>query len=502
MSFLSRPSRRTFVATLAGAAAASAATDGWIDLFDGKSLDGWAAAENKGTWKVTPNGLLANDGERSHLFYTGAGGVDSPPSFRNFEVEAELLAKPYCNSGLFFHTKYQEKGFPVKGFEIQVNNTALGEGTYRERKKTGSLYAVRNVYKQIVPDNEWFRIRALVRGKNVQIWINDIQTVDYTEPTPPVIPPGSIRERYLDQGTFALQGHDGGSKSQWKKIRVRRLPEDAVAPGASPSAVDDTFRKLIELGAENYPVVDFHVHLKPGLDVPGAMARSFRDGVYYGIAANMGRLQAIQDDAGARRFVKSMQGVSAFTGMQAEGREWVKMFSRSTCAQFDYIFTDSETWTDNHGKRMRLWIPDEVGEIGNVQEFMDTLVDRAVGILEHEPIDIYANPTFLPASIAGNYDTLWTEERLRKVIGAAAANGIAIELNNRYKLPGERAVRMAKEMKCKFTYGSNNKSAEDLGRCEYGLEMTSKCGLKWQDFWVPGAFGPRAIDRKGSALQA
>jgi hypothetical protein len=505
MSILSRPSRRSFVATLAGATAAAvshaAPPEDWIELYDGKSLTGWAAAENKDTWKVTSNGLLANDGPRSHLFYTGPGGLDAPANFRNFEVEAELLAKPYCNSGLFFHTKYQEKGFPVKGFEIQVNNTALGEGAYRERKKTGSLYAVRNVYKQLVPDDEWFRMRAIVRGKNIQIWVNDIQTVDYTEPVPAVIPPGSIRERYLDQGTFALQGHDGGSKSQWRKIRVRRLPDDATAPGASASAVDDTFRKLIELGAENYPVVDFHVHLKPGLDLPAAMARSWRDGVYYGIAANLGQGQPIKDDAGARKYIDSLKGLSAFVGMQAEGREWVKMFSRSACSGFDYIFSDSMTWTDDHGKRMRLWIPEEVGTIGNVQEFMDTLVERTVGILEHEPIDIYANPTFLPASMAGDYEALWTEERLRKVIGAAAANGIAIELNNRYKLPGERAVRMAKELKCKFTYGSNNTGPADLRRCEYGLEMTAKCGLKWQDLWVPGAFGTKAIERKGEALR-
>jgi histidinol phosphatase-like PHP family hydrolase len=493
--------RRSFVGTVAGAAAAYAASgDDWIDLFNGRSLDGWAAAENKDTWKVNSNGWISNDGPRSHLFYTGPGGESSPASFRNFEVEAELLAKPYCNSGLFFHTRYQEKGFPVKGFEIQVNNTALGEGTYRERKKTGSLYAVRNVYKQLVPDDEWFRIRAMVRGKNIQIWINDIQTVDYTEPQPPVIPPGSIRERYLDQGTFALQGHDGTSKSFWRKIRVRRLADDAVAPGSGPSVVDETFRKLIQLGADNYPVVDLHVHLKPGLDLAGAMARSFRDGVYYGIAANFGRGQLIQNDAGVRKFIDSLKGASAFVGMQAEGREWVKMFSKPACAGFDYIFADSMTWTDNHGKRMRLWIPEEVGVITNIQEFIDTLVERTGGMLEHEPIDVYANPTFLPQQIASDYDTLWTEERLRKVIGAAAANGIAIELNNRYRLPGERAVRIAKELGCKFTYGSNNSSPTDLRRCEYGLEMTERCGLKWQDFWVPGAFGAKAIERKGAAL--
>jgi histidinol phosphatase-like PHP family hydrolase len=128
-------------------------------------------------------------------------------------------------------------------------------------------------------------------------------------------------------------------------------------------------------------------------------------------------------------------------------------------------------------------------------------VARSVGILEHEPIDIFANPTFLPAQIQSQYETLWTEERLRKVFGAAAANGIAIELNNRYKLPSERAVRLAKELGCKFTFGSNNAGAADLGRCDHGLEITEKCKLKWPDFWVPGTLGSKAIERKGEALR-
>ena len=54
------------------------------------------------------------------------------------------------------------------------------------------------------------------------------------------------------------------------------------------------------------------------------------------------------------------------------------------------------TWTDNRGRRMRLWIPEEVGSISDPQEFMETLVERTVGILENEPIEIYVNPTFLP----------------------------------------------------------------------------------------------------------
>jgi histidinol phosphatase-like PHP family hydrolase len=150
---------------------------------------------------------------------------------------------------------------------------------------------------------------------------------------------------------------------------------------------------------------------------------------------------------------------------------------------------------------MRLWIPAEVGEIADSREFMDTLVERTVGILEREPIDIYVNPTFLPASIAQQYDTLWTEERMKRVISAAVKNGVAIEINNRYRLPSPSFIRMAKEAGARFTFGTNNGGADDLGRCEYGLQMAEECKLVWQNFFVPGAFGPKAVERKPDALR-
>ncbi|MBI5282043.1 MAG: hypothetical protein HY858_10205 [Candidatus Solibacter usitatus] len=187
--------------------------------------------------------------------------------------------------------------------------------------------------------------------------------------------------------------------------------------------------------------------------------------------------------------------------MQAEGREWTQMFSRSAAALFDYIFTDSMTWTDNRGRRMRTWMPNEVGGIADPQEFMDTLVDRATGIIEREPIDIYVNPTFIPDQLARDYDTLWTEERMKKVVAALARNGVAMEINDRYKLPSPAFIRMAREAGVKFVFGTNNTAAADLRRCDYGRRMVEECKLTWQDFWAPGAWGPRAVDRKGAMLK-
>jgi Domain of Unknown Function (DUF1080) len=476
--------RRFFTGALAGAAFSAfsplRAADGWIELFNGRDMNDWRPSENKDSWKVR-DGQLSAEGPRSHLFYTGPV---RQAVFRNFELEVEALARPQCNSGVYFHTAYQEKNFPQKGFEIQINNTAAGEGNYRERKKTGSLYGLRNVYKQLVRDDEWFKIYAAVRGKNIQVRINGMLVVDYTEPTPPIIPDGMERERFLDKGTFALQCHNDGSYARFRSVRVRPLADDVASPGSAP-VVDDTFRQVIDAGRHNIPMVDCHVHLKGDLTLEKALAQSRRDGIGYGIAVNCGRNFPVQDDDGARRFLETLRGQPVFVAMQAEGREWVDMFSRQTIGLFDYVFTDSMTWTDNRGRRMRLWIPEEVGTIADPGEFMDTLVERTAGILEREPINIYANPTFLPDAIAKDYDRLWTEERMRKVIEAARKNSIAIELSNRYRLPGAAFVKMAKAAGCKFAFGSNNGSSADLRRCEYGLAMVEQCKLNWPDFFVP-----------------
>jgi histidinol phosphatase-like PHP family hydrolase len=168
------------------------------------------------------------------------------------------------------------------------------------------------------------------------------------------------------------------------------------------------------------------------------------------------------------------------------------LFSRETRARFDYIFTDSMTFTNAAGKRLRLWIPAEADIGTDVQGFMEELVATAVRIIETEPIDIYVNPTFLPAAIAAQYDELWTDTRMQRVIAAAVRHGVAIEINARYRLPSERFIRRAKAAGARFTIGTNNASAQDFGDWSYPWEIQRKVGLSWRDMWVPGRAPSRA----------
>ena len=489
--------RRSVLSALGGAVVLRSADSEWVSLFDGKSLAGWKANENAASWKVA-DGCLTASGPRSHLFYVGpVRGA----RFKNFELEAEVMSWPGANSGIFFHTAHQATGWPEQGFEVQIDNTHRGEGSYRERKLTGSLYGVRNLYKSLVKDNQWFRLNIQVRGKNVQVRLNGTLVVDYVEAAPPLVADG-VPGRVLGAGTFALQGHDPGSKVAFRSVRVRPLGDDVAAPSVSASSSDATARQLLQLSAQNYPVVDYHAHLKGGLTLEQVLEKSRATGIFYGIAVNCGLNFPVQNDAAAREFVESLKGAPVFAALQGEGREWVTLVTPAAAGLFDYAFTDSMTWTDNRGRRMRLWMPNEVGKISDPQEFMDTLVDRAVGILEREPVDIYVNPTYLPKVIASDYDKLWTEARMRRVVRAAKSGGVALELNSALSLPSENFVRMAKEEGLKFTFGTNNGGAKDLNRCEYGLRMVQACKLTWDDFWVPQPVGQRAVDRKGKVLKS
>ena len=478
-------------ATIALATPALAADEaGWVPLFDGKTLAGWkAAAESPSSFRVV-DGAIACDGPRSHLFYVGA---DGKAAFEDFELSVDVKTSPGANSGVYFHTAYQEKEWPARGFEVQVDNSQKQHGDYLEMKMTGSLYGIRNLYKAVVRDDEWFTMDVLVRKPRVQVRLNGVLVVDWIEPPGP-LPEGAPKLNRLGRGTFALQCHDPESKVLYRNLKVKPLPAPAAVAAPMP-IVDERYVQVLELGKANFPLVDLHAHLKGGLTIDQALALSRATGVFLGIAANCGKGFPIQTDADAATFVESLKGQPVFVAMQAEGREWVDMFSKETRARFDYVFTDGMTWTNPAGRRMRLWIPEET-EVGpDEQAFMDLLVSKIVGILETEPIDVYVNPTFLPPSIAGRYDTLWSEERMAKVIDAAVKNGVAIEINGRYKIPSERFLRLAKSKGARFTFGTNNAGASDLGDWTYPLAMQKALSLTWKDMFVPG-HGPSRAQRE------
>ena len=188
--------------------------EGFVQAFNGKDLTGWKVNENPDSFRVE-NGELIAHGERAHLFYTGPNGN---ASFTDFEAKLMVMTKPNANAGFYFHTQFQDEGWPKKGYEAQINATYE-----KDPKKTGSLYGVQNVM-DIAPhkDNEWFEYHITVKGKHITIRVNGEVTVDYTEPEEVPEAKGGF-DRRLSSGTFAIQCHDPGSEVHFKNIRFKAL---------------------------------------------------------------------------------------------------------------------------------------------------------------------------------------------------------------------------------------------------------------------------------------
>lgn len=197
----------------------AASEESWITLFNGRDLTGWQANVKPESFSVV-DGLLKVHGRNgmSHLFYTGDDRIDD--TFVNFVFEAEVRAEPNSNSGIFFHTdrELRNRKYLNKGYEVQLNSTA------KEKRKTGSLYAVVDLAKSPVDETKWFTLRFRVRGKHIEVWLNDRLVNDYTEPPNPERP-ASRAKRLIDPngGAIAIQAHDPGSVFCFRSIRVRRL---------------------------------------------------------------------------------------------------------------------------------------------------------------------------------------------------------------------------------------------------------------------------------------
>ncbi len=177
--------------------------DGWISLFNGKNFDGWKIGDAKqGKWKIENGNIVAN-GPVSHLY--------TIKEFKNFEFKAEVMTTPGSNSGIYFHTKYQETGFPGTGYESQVNVS------HGDPVKTGSLWGVVKLYETPAKDNKWWEQHIIVRGQNIVVKINGKTVLDYTEPK------GVQGGRKISSGSFALQAHDPKSVIYYRNLRVKPL---------------------------------------------------------------------------------------------------------------------------------------------------------------------------------------------------------------------------------------------------------------------------------------
>ena len=253
---------------------------------------------------------------------TVAGGTAwlADGDYRNFILTGKACMEKGAEASLFFHTdgkSFARSGASghhgkavsdgagtddgLSGYEVIFRNGPI-DGT----RKTGSLAAVRNLYRSLVDDTEWFTFVIAVREKNIVVSIDSTEVVCYTEPEQPYrMEP--YRDRLLGHGRIALKGVAG--KMTFSDLTVTELPDDAVNPCDTMPVPDEQNDSVIRLQQRNFPVIDYHVHLKGGLTKEMAHAMSMNYGINYGVAPNageggVGRMLADDDEVAIRKVLE------------------------------------------------------------------------------------------------------------------------------------------------------------------------------------------------------
>ncbi|MFC1527023.1 hypothetical protein ACFL6X_09475 [Candidatus Latescibacterota bacterium] len=234
--------------------------------------------------------------------------------------------------------------------------------------------------------------------------------------------------------------------------------------------------------ATNLPQVDYHVHLEGDITLDRALELSAERGVAFGLVEHGGKGQALSDDASLGAYVERLTGRAEHIGMQAEGLDWMECFSTAAVARLDYVLTDALTFPGPDGELIQLWRPE--AQVGEAEAFMDRYVDFHLQILATEPIDILANPTFLPRCLTGRYGELWTVERMEGLIEAAVGAGVALEINSRYCVPRAPFIARSKAAGATFAFGSNYHS-DEVGKLDYCLRMAREHDLQPVDLFAP-----------------
>lgn len=197
------------------------AHDGWHDLFDGKSLDGWSLVNGSAKYSVEDGAIV------------GTSVSDSPNSFLatdeifgDFILEFEAKLDTPLNSGVQFRglsTREYRDG-RVHGYQLELDSSERGwtAGIYDEARR-GWLYSLtRNpaataAYKF----DEWNRYRIEAIGDSLRTWVNDV-------------PAANLVDRETAEGFIALQVHGIGKDEsklgkqvRWRNIRIMTSGLDA-----------------------------------------------------------------------------------------------------------------------------------------------------------------------------------------------------------------------------------------------------------------------------------
>jgi hypothetical protein len=211
-------------AASAGAGSPRADDDGWVPLFDGKTLDGWSVQGGSAKYRVEDGSIVGRTVEGSPNTFLCKG------DFANFELELDVKCDPALNSGIQVRSHVQAADGPDPNFpsrsrpkgvvygpqcEIARNDTGSAGRFYDESRRDRWICEIKPDATSAFKDPEWNHYRIVVQGNRYRSWVNGVSCADFTDDVD-------------KSGLIGLQVHgiakgEGPYEVRWRNIRLREL---------------------------------------------------------------------------------------------------------------------------------------------------------------------------------------------------------------------------------------------------------------------------------------
>jgi hypothetical protein len=205
--------------------------DGWVPLFDGKTLEGWTVRGGFATYKVEDGAIVGSTAEGSPNTFLCKG------DYKDFELELEVKCDPALNSGVQVRSHVYGKDEPdskdrlragvVYGPQCEIARKATGTAArfYDEGRRGKWLAEIKPEAKDAFNDAGWNHYRIVVQGDRYRSWINGIAASDFAD-------------NLDDHGFIGLQVHgiakdQGPYQVRWRNVRIREL-----SPGDTPGSAE------------------------------------------------------------------------------------------------------------------------------------------------------------------------------------------------------------------------------------------------------------------------
>ncbi len=206
--------------------------EGWISLFDGKTLDGWAVQGGSATYKVEDGAIVGTTAPSRLNTFLCKG------DYKDFVLELEVKCDPRLNSGVQVRSHVYEKDGPdpldarkhrIKGVvygpqcEIALQRSGTAGRFYDESRRDKWICEISPGAKDTFNDTGWNKYRIVVQGNRYRSWVNGVACSDFTDD--------------IDQhGLIGLQVHvirggEGPYQVRWRNIRIKELKPDEKVEG-------------------------------------------------------------------------------------------------------------------------------------------------------------------------------------------------------------------------------------------------------------------------------